>query len=165
LKFLSVKSIVIAPAKTGKVNTNKKAVITKAHIYKGILYIVIPLTLIFIIVVIKLILPAIEDTPAKCNENMAKSTLPPECATIELKGGYIVQPVPAPVSTINDKTNNKNAGGNNQKLKLLSLGKAISGLPINSGKNQLPKPPINEGITKKNTIIKPWAVTTVLYNW
>jgi hypothetical protein len=69
------------------VNTSKKAVILRAHIYRGILYIDIPFILIFMIVVIKFILPAIDDIPAKCNENIAKSTLPPEWATIELKGG------------------------------------------------------------------------------
>jgi hypothetical protein len=61
-----------------------------------------------------------------------------------------------------DNNNNKNAGGNNQKLRLFNLGKAISGLPIIKGINQLPKPPINAGITIKNIIIKPCAVTIVL---
>jgi hypothetical protein len=115
-------------------------------------------------VVIKFILPAIEEIPAKCNEKIAKSTLPPECASTELKGGYIVHPVPAPVSTNKDNTNRVKAGNKNQKLKLFNLGKAISGLPINIGKNQLPKPPIKAGITKKKTIIRPCAVITVLYN-
>lgn len=32
----------------------------------------------FIIVVIKLVAPNNEDIPAKCNENMARSTEPPE---------------------------------------------------------------------------------------
>ncbi|MBL4703778.1 MAG: hypothetical protein JKY54_04615 [Flavobacteriales bacterium] len=67
----------------------------------------------------------------------------------------MVHPVPAPVSTNKDKTNKVNAGNKNQKLKLFNLGKAISGLPINKGRNQLPKPPINAGITKKKTIIRP----------
>ena len=56
-------------------------------------------------------------------------------------------------------------GGNNQKLKLFNLGKAISGTPIIVGINQLPKAPINIGITIKNIIIKAWAVTITLYNW
>ena len=37
-----------------------------------------------------------EDTPAKCKLNIAKSTAPPEWASIPDKGGYTVQPVPAP---------------------------------------------------------------------
>ena len=97
----------------------------------------------------KLIAPKIEETPAICNEKMAKSTDPPECDSILDKGGYTVQPVPAPPSTKLEDNNNKKAGGNNQKLKLFNLGKAISGAPNIIGTNQLPKPPINTGITKK----------------
>ena len=40
--------------------------------------------------------PNNEDTPAKCKLKIAKSTAPPECASIPDKGGYTVQPVPAP---------------------------------------------------------------------
>jgi hypothetical protein len=57
-----------------------------------------------------------------------------------------------------------NAGIKSQKLRLFSLGKAISGAPIIRGINQLPKPPIITGITKKNIIMKAWAVTITLYN-
>jgi hypothetical protein len=79
-----------------------------------------------------------------------------------LNGGYTVHPVPAPVS-INDEANNKNnAGGNNQKLKLFNLGNAISGAPIIKGINQLPKPPIIEGITIKKIITNACAVTITL---
>lgn len=41
----------------------------------------------FKIVVIKFIAPRIEDIPAKCKENIAKSTAPPEWYSIEDKGG------------------------------------------------------------------------------
>jgi hypothetical protein len=61
-----------------------------------------------------------------------------------------------------DNNKSKKAGGTNQKLKLFNLGKAISGAPRNIGKNQLPKPPIRAGITRKKTIIKPCAVTKTL---
>ena len=64
-----------------------------------------------------------------------------------LKGGYTVHPVPTPDSTQADKTNNRKAGGSNQKLILFILGNAISGAPIIIGTNQLPKPPIKTGIT------------------
>jgi hypothetical protein len=37
--------------------------------------------------VIKFIEPNREDIPARCKLNIAKSTEPPECATIELNGG------------------------------------------------------------------------------
>jgi len=46
---------------------------------------------------------------------------------------------------------------------LFSLGKAISGAPIIRGIIQLPKPPINTGITIKKIITKAWAVTITLY--
>ena len=46
-----------------------------------------------------------------------------------------------------NKSNND--GGNNQKLKLLSLGKAISGAPINNGIKKLPNPPRRIGIITK----------------
>ena len=46
---------------------------------------------------------------------------------------HTVHPVPAPLS-ISALTSNKiSEGGNNQKLTLLSLGKAISGLPNKIG--------------------------------
>jgi hypothetical protein len=78
LKFLSVNNIVIAPARTGKLNSNKKAVIKIDQTNKGNLFISIPRHRILNIVTIKLIAPAIEDTPAKCNENIPASTDAPE---------------------------------------------------------------------------------------
>jgi len=87
LKLRSVKSIVIAPAKTGRENNNKKAVIKTDQTNKGSLCIDKPGTRILNIVVIKFIAPNKDETPARCKLNIAKSTEPPECATIELKGG------------------------------------------------------------------------------
>jgi len=81
-----------------------------------------------------------------------------------LKGGYTVHPVPAPTSKKFDISNSVNEGGNNQKLKLLSLGNAISTPPIKIGTNQLPNPPIKTGITIKKIMIKACAVTVTLYN-
>jgi hypothetical protein len=80
LKLRSVNNIVIAPAKTGKDNNSKKAVIKTAHTNNGTLWAVIPGALIFIIVTIKFIAPNIEEIPAKCKLKIAKSTDPPECA-------------------------------------------------------------------------------------
>jgi len=54
---------------------------------KGVRSIVIPGARILIIVVIKLIEAIIEDAPAKCKENIAKSTHPPAWATGPDKGG------------------------------------------------------------------------------
>ena len=100
----------------------------------------------------KLIAPKIEDMPAKCKLKIAISTHGPECPMPPDSGGYKVQLVPAPSSTKTDPTNIINAGGNNQKLKLFSLGNAISGDPIYKGTNQFPNPPINTGITKKRSL-------------
>ena len=41
-------------------------------------------------------------------------------------------------------------------------GNAMSGAPIISGTNQLPKPPIIAGMTMKKIMISPWAVATTL---
>jgi hypothetical protein len=77
LKFLSVKTIVIPPAKTGNDNNNNTAVMITAHPNKVNLCNLIPGVLIFIIVVMKLIAPRSELTPAKCKAKIAKSTLGP----------------------------------------------------------------------------------------
>jgi hypothetical protein len=53
-------------------------VIKTAQTNKGNLCIVIPGALILKIVVIKFTAPKIEEIPAKCKLNMAKSTDPPE---------------------------------------------------------------------------------------
>jgi hypothetical protein len=78
LKFRSVNSIVIAPAKTGSDNNNKIAVTKIAQANNGNLCKVCPGALIFNTVVMKLIAPNKDETPAKCKLKMAKSTEPPE---------------------------------------------------------------------------------------
>jgi len=64
-KFLSVNNIVIPPAKTGKDNKSKIAVIKEAHTNNGNRKNHKPPARILIIVVIKFIAPAIEAAPAK----------------------------------------------------------------------------------------------------
>ena len=64
-KFLSVRSIVIAPANTGRDNSNKTAVTRMDQTKRGILCKVMPGALILKIVVIKFIAPSIEEAPAK----------------------------------------------------------------------------------------------------
>jgi hypothetical protein len=86
-KFLSVNNIVIAPPNTGNDNNSKNDVIKTDHTYKGNLCIVIPEARILKIVVIKFTAPNIEAAPDKCNEKIAKSTAPPECACALLSGG------------------------------------------------------------------------------
>jgi hypothetical protein len=78
------------------------------------------------------------------------------------RGGYTVQPVPAPFSTAALDKRRVNDGGSNQKLMLFNRGKAISGAPSIKGTSQLPNPPIITGITRKKIIKNAWAVTIVL---
>lgn len=115
-----------------------------------------------IIVVIKLTAPKIEDTPAKWRLKIAKSTEDPLWAIFADSGGYTVQPVPAPLSTILLKVNRDKEGGSSQNLILLSRGNAISGAPSINGTNQFPNPPIIVGITIKKIITNAWAVTITL---
>ena len=86
-KFLSVKSIVIAPANTGSDNKSKKAVTSIDHTKRGILCNVMPGALILNIVVIKLIAPRIEEAPAICKEKIARSTAGPGAPREADKGG------------------------------------------------------------------------------
>lgn len=77
----------------------------------------------------------------------------------------MVHPVPTPFSTAAELRRRRSAGGSSQNLMLFIRGKAISGAPSINGINQLPKPPIRIGITRKKIIKRACAVTIVLYNW
>jgi len=79
-KFRSVRSIVIAPARTGSDSSSKIAVRRTDQQKRGVFSRVIPLGRIFKIVEIKLIAPMIELIPAMWREKMVKSTDGPECA-------------------------------------------------------------------------------------
>ena len=70
--------MVIAPARTGRVNSRRRTVMIVVHTNKGIRSNRIPFQRMLIIVVIKLIAPKIEEIPAKCKEKIAKSTDGPE---------------------------------------------------------------------------------------
>lgn len=163
-RFRSVRSIVMAPARTGRVSTRRIVVMITAHTNRGIRSSRIPFDRMLIMVVMKLIDPRIDEAPAKCNEKMAKSTDGPEWAKFLDSGGYTVHPVPAPFSTAADDTRRIRDGGISQNLRLFIRGNAISGAPSISGRSQLPNPPIKIGITIKKIMRKPWAVTRVLYN-
>jgi hypothetical protein len=86
-KFRSVRSIVIAPARTGRESKSKMAVMRTDHTNSGIRSIVIPLDRILIVVVMKLTAPKMEETPAKCKEKIAKSTEAPAWAIPAESGG------------------------------------------------------------------------------
>ncbi len=77
MKFLSVRTIVIPPASTGKDNSSKTAVTTTAHPNKANLCSLIPGLLIFKIVVIKFIAPNKLLIPERWRAKIAKSTLGP----------------------------------------------------------------------------------------
>ena len=162
LKFRSVKSIVIAPAKTGRDKRRRIAVSKTDQTNRGIRSKIIPVDRILMMVVIKFADPKIEEAPAKWREKMAKSTEGPAWAVSLAKGGYTVHPVPAPLSTVAEARRRDKEGGNSQNLILFIRGKAISGAPSIIGTNQFPKPPIITGITIKKIIIKAWAVTITL---
>jgi hypothetical protein len=65
LKFRSVNSIVIAPARTGKANRRRIVVMKIAHVKRGICSKGMFLVRIFIMVEMKLMAPRMELTPAK----------------------------------------------------------------------------------------------------
>lgn len=93
---------------------------------------------------------------------MTRSTEAPGWEKFPDKGGYTVQPVPAPASTAVDAISSRKEGGRGQKLMLFKRGNAISGAPIIRGTNQFPKPPIIIGITMKKIMTNAWAVTMTL---
>lgn len=152
----------MAPAKTGRDSKSKMAVTSTAHGNIGIISRSIPIVRRFIIVVIKFTAPNSEEIPAKCRLKIAKSTDGPLWNIAFLRGGYTVQPVPAPDSIMELSRSSANAGSKNQNLILFSRGKAMSGAPIIRGTSQLPKKPIKIGMTMKKIIMKACAVTITL---
>lgn len=77
----------MAPARTGRVSRRSRTVKITAHTNRGIRSRRIPFHRMLIIVVMKLIAPKIDATPAKWSEKMAKSTDGPECARLPASGG------------------------------------------------------------------------------
>ena len=72
-------------------------------------------------------------------------------------------PGPEPPGTNSENSRLKKPATVSQKLILFMRGKAMSGAPIISGTNQLPKPPIIAGMTMKNTMMRPWAVMNTFH--
>lgn len=154
LEFRSSNNIVIAPAKTGRDKSSSTEVIRTDQANRGVLVIFINFGFILRIVEMKLIAPKIEDTPAKCREKIKRSTGGPEWNSIEDRGGYIVHPVPIPLSLNIDITNISKEGGRSQKLRLFIRGKDMSGADIIIGIIQFPNPPIIIGIIIKKIMTK-----------
>ena len=86
-KFRSVKSMVMAPASTGRLRRRRIVVIFADQTNKGTRSNRSPLYRILITVVIKFNEPKIEETPAMWREKIAKSTLGPAWAMLEARGG------------------------------------------------------------------------------
>ncbi len=61
-----------------------------------------------------------------------------------------------------EMTRSVKEAGSSQNEMLFMRGNAMSGAPIISGTNQLPKPPIIAGITMKKIMIRPCAVMNTL---
>ena len=87
LKFLSVSSIVMAAASTGRLSNSKKLVIRTLQANKGTLCICIPGARILKIVVMKLIEPNKLLSPEMCSEKIARSTDAPGIPVSDDKGG------------------------------------------------------------------------------
>lgn len=76
-RFRSVNSIVIPAASTGSDSKRRTAVISTDQTNSGVWYWERAGGFILIIVVIKLIAPRIDDTPARCREKIVRSTEAP----------------------------------------------------------------------------------------
>lgn len=87
LRFRSVRSMVIAPARTGRERSNKMAVISTDQTNKGTRSITIPSVRMFIVVVMKFRAARIEEAPAKCREKIARSTDGPAWVIFLERGG------------------------------------------------------------------------------
>jgi len=79
--------MVIAPAKTGNDNNNKRAVMKTDQTNKGIRSKDMAGDRMLIIVVMKLMAPRIDEIPAKWSEKIPKSTAPPGWAMFLDSGG------------------------------------------------------------------------------
>lgn len=86
-RFRSVKSIVIAPARTGRERRRRTTVMVTAHTNRGIRSSWSPCHRIFTTVEMKLTAPRIDEAPARCKEKIARSTDGPACAMFLAKGG------------------------------------------------------------------------------
>ena len=148
-KYLSVSSMVTAPARTGITAINRNAVISHDQTKIGIFSRSMPGARMLRMVAMMLIAPMIELMPIMWMAKMTKATLLPPCND---SGGYRVQPPCGPAPGMNrlDKSRVK-ANGRIQNDQLFMRGRAMSGAPICIGIIQLPRP-TNAGITAPKII-------------
>lgn len=74
-------------ARTGRESNRRTAVIRTAQTNRGVWYWEMAGGFILMMVVIKLMAPRIEETPARWREKMARSTEAPACARFPARGG------------------------------------------------------------------------------
>lgn len=86
-RLRSVSSIVIAPARTGRESSKSRAVIPIDHTNSGIRSGFMLFGFMLIVVVMKFTAPRIDETPARCNEKIARSTEAPAWAIPLARGG------------------------------------------------------------------------------
>ena len=115
-------------------------------------------------IVIQEIAGRIEETPAKCKEEMVRSTEAPVWATLQARAEYTVPPVPEPAS-IGDMRRSKNDGGSSQKFTCFIWGNVTSGAPVISGPSLFSSPAIIMGTTVENIITSAGTVITTLQIW
>src|SRR5580692_2686500 len=154
--------MVMAPASTGSDSSSRNTVTRIDHTNSGILCRVMPGARMLKIVVMKLMAPRIDEAPARWIDRMAKSTAGPGWPEVD-SGAYSVQPAPTPLAPGSPSKKVEAKSSANEVL--FMRGNAMSGAPIISGTNQLPKPPIIAGITMKKIMIRPCEVTNTLYVW
>jgi hypothetical protein len=145
-KLRSVSSMVIAPARTGSDSSSRKAVTSIPQTNSGILCSVMPGARMLKMVVMKLMAPRIDEAPARCSAKIAMSTEGPGWYRRWWRAADRASSPPAPPPTPGDEPAAAGKAGTiSQKLMLFMRGNAMSGAPIISGTNQLPKPPISAG--------------------
>ncbi len=116
----------IAPANTGRAKRRSTAVINTDHTNRGIESNLKEEERMFMMVVMKLMAPRIEEAPAKCNLKIARSTEIPEWNKFPANGGYTVHPVPTPIPANAEAERSIRDGGSSQNLMLFIRGNAMS---------------------------------------
>lgn len=86
-RLRSVRSIVMAPARTGRANRRRIVVRNTDQTNRGVKSQERELDRILIMVEIKLMAPRIEEAPARCRLKIDRSTEAPEWAMLAARGG------------------------------------------------------------------------------